>query len=149
MSLDTTILELGAKGYGCAQILLAGGLRFLGRDNPDLLRAMSGLTQGGGGSGQLCGALSGGFCLIGLYCGKGADGEQPDGRADLLMEGLLAWFQEQPFARNGLSCEAILGRTPAGMDPALCGEIVSGVWQTVLALLPEHGLDPGEGREAG
>jgi hypothetical protein len=143
------ILELGAKGYGCAQILLAGGLRLLGRDNPDLLRAMGGLAQGGGGSGELCGALSGGFCLIGLYCGKGSDGELPDGREILLMEGLLSWFRDQPFARVGLTCDAILGKAASGMDPALCGEIVSGVWQTVLTLLLENGLDPGEGRETG
>ncbi|MDR2162314.1 MAG: C-GCAxxG-C-C family protein [Desulfovibrio sp.] len=149
MPLNILILELGAKGYGCAQILLAGGLRHLGRDNPDLLRAMSGLAQGGGGSGEICGALSGGFCLIGLYCGKGRDGETPDGRAGLLMDGLLSWFRSRPFARGGLTCDAILGKTCSGMDPALCGGIVSGVWETVLTLLLENGIDPGEGREAG
>jgi hypothetical protein len=148
MSPETTILELGAKGYGCAQILLAGGLRLIGRDNPDLIRAMSGLTQGGG-SGELCGALSGGFCLIGLYCGRGSDGEQPDGREGLLLDGLSSWFREQPFARNGLTCEGILGESASGMDPVLCGEIVSGVWRTVLVLMQENGLDPCEGREAG
>jgi hypothetical protein len=145
MPADMAILELGAKGYGCAQILLACGLRLLGRENPDLLRAMSGLTQGGGG--ELCGALSGGFCLIGLYCGRGKDGEQPDEREILLLANLLAWFREQPFARGGLTCDAILGKAASGMDPALCGGIVSGVWQTVLGLLAENGLNPEEGRE--
>ncbi|MDR1360296.1 MAG: C-GCAxxG-C-C family protein [Deltaproteobacteria bacterium] len=146
MSPEAAVLEFGAKGYGCAQILLACALRLMGRENPDLVRAMSGLTQGGGG--ELCGALSGGFCLLGLYCGRGKDAEQADADQALLLESLSAWFRDQPFARDGLSCEAILGKTSSGMDPALCAEIVSGVWRTALALLTEHGLNLEQGREA-
>jgi hypothetical protein len=46
------VLRLGGKGYSCAQIVIQGGLLCLGRENPDLLRAMAGLAHGGGGSGD-------------------------------------------------------------------------------------------------
>jgi len=64
------LLELGAKGYSCAQMLVIGALRLMGRENPDLVRAVAGLAQGVG-CGELCGALSGGACLLSLYTGKG------------------------------------------------------------------------------
>lgn len=142
------VMELGSAGFSCAQILLAGALRMRGEDNPDLVRAMSGLAQGGGCSGELCGALSGGLCLIGLYCGKGDAAEQPHPQEAVFMESLVSWFREQPFAANGITCDAILGDGPLVMDPERCGAIVAAVWEESLRLLVGVGIDPSEGRVA-
>lgn len=142
------VLELGSKGYSCAQILLSGGLRLMGRDNPDLIRAVSGLAQGGGCSGEICGALSGGLCLLGLYCGKGTDVETADERALMLMDALVSWFREEECLGGGITCDAILGGGAVAMDPQRCGLLVAHVWEKTLTLLQEHGIDPMQGRDA-
>ena len=146
------ILELGAKGYSCAQMVLIGGLRLMGRDNPDLVRALSGLAQGVGCSGGTCGALAGGVCLLGLHTGKGRDTEDALSEAPLLMDALVAWFKEEPCAGGDTTCDAILGISDAqacrGMDPERCGALVAAVWTKAVSLLAEAGIDPTRGREA-
>ncbi len=146
------ILELGSKGYSCAQILLAGGLRLMGRENPDLVRAMAGLAQGVGCSGNICGAVSGGACLIALHTGKGLDNEQPITAGQALMEELLDWFRSEVCAGGEITCDALLGVTQENgvcrlMEPVRCGDLVAKVWEKALALLLAAGIDPSLGRE--
>ena len=71
MELFDRMLELSGQGFYCAQILLILALEAEGKENPDLVRAMSGLNGGLGFSGNVCGALTGGCCLLGYFCGKG------------------------------------------------------------------------------
>lgn len=150
------VLEMGSKGYSCAQMVLAGGLRLMGRDNPDLLRAASGLAQGVGLSGEICGALSGGVCLIGLHTGKGHDGEEPLPMAAALMDELVSWFRGELCAGGAVTCDAILGvgedcpggeASCRGMDPQRCGALVAQTWSRAVTLLAENGIDPGQGRD--
>lgn len=65
------------KVFYCSQMILLQGLEQLGKTNPDLIRAMHGLAGGLGFSGELCGALTDGASLLGLYAGKGTP-EQPE-----------------------------------------------------------------------
>lgn len=144
------VLELGSKHYSCAQIVLLGGLRLLGRENPDLIRAMAGLAQGMGGSGNICGALGGGLCLLALHTAKGKDDELPLESGPLLMEELITWFQEDCCQGGPMTCDALLG-TDGGtadrrMQPQQCGALVARVWEKAVGLLSTHGIDPTEGR---
>lgn len=145
------VLELAGKGYSCAQMVIIGGLRLMGRENPDLVRAMSGLAQGVACSGGVCGAFSGGACLIGLYCGKGLDAEAPRPEYPLLMDALLEWFREEAKAGGAVSCDAILGLNQAavcrGMDPERCGTLVAACWTKAVSLLVEYNIDPMQGRD--
>lgn len=143
-------LELGGKGYTCAQIVISGALRHLGRENPDLVRAMSGLGQGGGCAGELCGALSGGLCLLGLHLGKGLDSELPDPHEQLMYNNLVEWFRREHGAGGKITCDAILGIAPGEacvMNQGLCGQMVASVMDYAVALLLERGFDPCAGRE--
>jgi C_GCAxxG_C_C family probable redox protein len=119
------VLELGSKGYSCAQIVMAGALGLMGRENPDLLRAMAGLAQGVGWSGEICGALAGGVCLIALHTGKGQDAEDALPEAGPLMNDLVEWFREELCAGGAITCDAILGDIPGSgdrsMDAGRCG----------------------------
>lgn len=145
-----TVLRLGGLGYSCAQIVLKSGLNYMGRENPDLIRAAAGLAQGGGCSGELCGALSGGLCLLGLYLGKGLDSELPDQDERLLYNNLIEWFRETQTRDGRITCDAILGLEPGqacAMNPAVCGEIVASVMDYTVGLLVERGYDPSLGRE--
>lgn len=150
--IDVMILELGANGYSCAQMVVVGGLRLMGRDNPDLVRAMAGLAQGGGCSGELCGALSGGLCLMAMHTAKGMDGEDALPTADLLMDTLVEWFRAELCNGGGITCDAIAGGQAGcrgGMRASLCGPLVAKTWEKTVALLLENGIDPTLGRESG
>ena len=144
------ILELGSKGYSCAQIVVTGGLRLLGRDNPDLVRAMAGLGQGVGCSGEICGALSGGVCLIAMHTAKGMDSEDTLPECQPLMNGLVEWFREEQCQGGPLTCDALLGAGGAAsgtMNPQICGNLVAAVWTRAVNMLLEQGIDPVQGRE--
>ena len=150
---DIMLLELGGKGYSCAQMVLIGGLRLMGRDNPDLVRAMAGLAQGGGCSGELCGALSGGLCLIALHTAKGGDAEDALPESLPLMDALVEWFRADLCGGGAVTCDAILGASSAqgacrGMNVSLCGNLVARTWEKAVGLLAEAGIDPTLGREA-
>ena len=56
MELRERLMELGFSGFECSQMMMAVALEMDGQDNPDLIRAMSGLTGGMGHSGGVCGA---------------------------------------------------------------------------------------------
>lgn len=144
------VLELGSQGFSCAQIVVAGGLRLMGRENPDLVRAMAGLAQGVGCSGEICGALSGGVCLVAMHTAKGTGSEEALPEAQVLMNALVEWFREEQCGSGGITCDAIMGAgSPADrtMDAVRCGGLVAAVWNKAVTLLVENGIDPTAGRE--
>lgn len=144
-----TVMQLGGKGYSCAQIVLLTGLNYMGRENPDLIRAAAGLAQGGGCSGELCGALSGGLCLLGLHLGKGQDAELAEPDEQLFYNNLVEWFRDTHAVQGKITCDAILGLEPGqacAMNPGICGNIVASVMDYAVGMLVERGYDPSLGR---
>lgn len=148
--IEMQVMQLGGKGYSCAQIVLQTALEYLGRDNLDLIRAAAGLARGGGCSGELCGALSGGLCLLGLYVGKGQDSELPDPSEQLVYSELVEWFRSEHAVNNKITCAAILGLDEGqarAMNPEICENIVASTIAVADGLLIAHGFDPNSGRE--
>lgn len=146
------IMELAAKNYSCGQILVLGGLRLMDRENPDLVRVASALAQGGGNSGNICGALMGGMALLSLHTAKGHDSEEGDEQELLLHSELLSRFQEHCSASGVITCDELLGNAGAegerGMQPDRCAGYIAWVWEETIKLLVEYGFDPREGRPA-
>ena len=141
--LSMDMLRLSAKGYACSQILILLALDLQGESNPGLVRAMTGLSHGMGQCGELCGALSGGVCLLGLYAGKGADSELEHEHFQLMVAELVEWFRETPCAScPSMRCEDILGGPEAKPNPAKCGALVMDVYARTMNLLLENGIDP-------
>lgn len=144
------IMELAAKHYSCAQIILTGGLRLLERDNPDLIRAVGGLAQGAGGSGGICGALTGGLCFLSLHAGKGRDDEEAHEKELLMHSELIRRFQEACSGNGSIECDSLLEVDADGvvrtMQSQRCGGLIAWVWEESLKLLVEYGFDPYEGR---
>ena len=129
------------QGFFCSQILLLLGLELQGKENPDLVRAVHGLAGGLGFTGETCGALTGGACLVALYAGKGMPDEEDDPRLMFILEDLVKWFKAgygQQF--GGIRCEEILGENARYMA-ARCPTIVAGTFQKVKELLVENGFD--------
>ncbi|MDR1607114.1 MAG: C-GCAxxG-C-C family protein [Deltaproteobacteria bacterium] len=149
---QVAVLEMAAKGFSCAQIVVLLGLRVMGRENPDLTRAMAGLAMGAS-SGDICGALTGGLCLLSLHTSKGLEDERPLPIARSLMGGLVKWFkfdelkgEVKPdclriFEKNGQQFDANANPTES------CADLVIHTWQKVMSLLVENQIDPTQGRE--
>lgn len=133
--------ELKAQGFFCSQILIMLGLELQGRENPDLVRAMQGLAGGLGFTGETCGALTGGACLLGLYAGKGQPEEQENLRLNFMIEDLVKWFKAgygQEY--GGIRCDEILAGNPNN-TATRCPVMVVGTFQKVKDLLIENGFD--------
>lgn len=133
--------EMKAQGFGCSQIMLKMGLEMLGRDDPDLVRAMQGLAGGLGYTGDVCGVLSSASCLLGLYAGKGQPEDEDDPRLLFMVEGLVNWFkQEYGQVYGGIHCEDIIDHRSSN-TPAQCPQITMATYQKVKELLVENGFD--------
>ncbi len=140
------MMELSQQGFHCSQILMIMALEAQGKTDPDLVRAMSGLLGGIGFCGKICGTLTGGTCMIGLYAGKGTAGEEADGRLYLMMGELVEWFEKEYQARyGGITCSDILQDDPRNRI-SRCPQIVIATMQKVREILAANDYDFGQGR---
>jgi len=135
------ITQLKTQGFYCSQILMLMGMELQGITNPDLVRTMQSLAGGVGFSGNLCGALTGGACLLGLYAGKGKPEEPEDERLNLMLLELVDWFQVHTGAQyKGATCDQILEGKQSNI-PLRCPGIIQTVWQKSKDILVEYGFD--------
>ncbi len=133
------LMELSQAGFYCSQILLIIGLEAQGKENPDVVRAMSGLVGGLGFCGKTCGALTGGACLIGLYAGKGTMEEMEDSRLNDMIRELVEWFEQENLSRYGsINCQEILEGNPANRM-ARCPQLVMQTLDKVRDILAVNG----------
>ncbi|MBI5845442.1 MAG: C_GCAxxG_C_C family protein [Deltaproteobacteria bacterium] len=145
MLTETDILErmmyMADNGYNCSQILMDLTLKQLGRNNPDLVRAMSGLGDGCGFFQETCGVMTSAACVISLFAGKGADDENEERYLLPMLQDLNDWFQEEIGAKyKGTRCRDIVGDlvgTPSGKQ--ICGGVVLMAWAKVNELLQSYG----------
>jgi C_GCAxxG_C_C family probable redox protein len=135
------LMALRGQGFYCSQMILLQGLEQTGKSNPDLIRAMHGLSGGLGFSGELCGALSGGASLLGLYAGKGTPDQLENPKLDFMIQDLVNWFKAEYGEQfGGIRCEEILAGD-AQNKKTRCPLMVMGVAQKVNELLIENGFD--------
>lgn len=133
------MMRLKAKGYCCTQVMLILALEAQGKSNADLVRSVAGLCFGISWSGEVCGALSGGACLISLYAGKGGEAEAPDGRCTTMIGELVEWFTMAAHDEyGGTRCHEILEKCP---DRSICSLIVADTYKKCMEILVSHGFD--------
>jgi C_GCAxxG_C_C family probable redox protein len=135
------MMKLKGQGFYCSQIMVSMGLEDQGKSNPDLVGAARGLAGGLGFSGEVCGALTGGACLLGLYAGKGSPEEKDDPRLDWMVQALVEWFNEEYGGQyGGTRCDDILDGEPSNMA-ARCPGIVVSTYQKAQELLAEYEIE--------
>jgi hypothetical protein len=138
------MMRLNAKGFCCAQIVLILALEAQGKANADLVRSVGGLCFGINWSGEVCGALSGGACLISLYAGKGTDEEVPDSRCMAMVGELVEWFtRAADNDYGGTRCHEIIERFP---DRSICSLILADTYKKCVDILARHGFDLAVGK---
>lgn len=136
-----SMMEMRSRGFVCSQIIIKMGLELQGKENPDLVRVMQGLAGGLGYTGDVCGALSAGVCLLGLYAGRGSDEDQDDPRLIFMTEDLVKWFTMEFGQNNGSNnCRDIVGSDSSKVT-TVCPTIVASTYQKVKELLVENGFD--------
>jgi hypothetical protein len=132
------LIQLKEQGFCCSQMLLLVGLGDQGKSDKDLVRAVSGLAAGLF-SGEICGALTGGACLLGLFAGRGTPDDPEDYRLCIMVGELVEWFsQEYGQLFGGIRCDDILGDDPGACTR--CGSIVLGTYAKARSLLTENGF---------
>lgn len=135
------IKQLKQQGFFCSQILMLMGLELQGKENPDLVRAANALAGGLGFTGEICGALTGGACLLGLYAGKGRPQDEENLKLNPMVDELVAWFKDGYGREYGsLRCEEIIGANGQYMA-VRCPVMVAGTFQKVKEVLVESGFD--------
>ena len=128
------------------------GLEKLGRDNPDLVRAMGAFGGGPARSGGVCGILSGAAALIGLLHGRSSPDQPEDPRMWELNFKLAERFAHLTAMHGGMDCQDIVGmdwRDEAALkffryDPSsprhICVELVGEMAAYLGELLEQGGL---------
>jgi hypothetical protein len=143
MTSSLDIAPLVGRGYCCSQAMALLALEAMGRENPELVRAMFGLCRGLAQTGGTCGILTGGCCVLGLYVAKGADEEEAHPMANPVVAEFADWFREKTAVYGGDTCPAILGENdPHGPSPAHCGTLLAESWDHILEILTAYGIDP-------
>jgi C_GCAxxG_C_C family probable redox protein len=138
------MMELKAKGFYCSQIMMLLALDAQEKENPDLIRAMAGLAFGVG-IGEVCGALTGGACILSLYAGKGAEEDEEHFCLMSMLNHLGEWFRETYAGQyGGISCNTIT--EDGALRNERCGAVVAATYQKVLELLVENDFDLCEGK---
>ena len=64
------MIDLAEKKYNCSQIIMDLFLEQEQKENPGLMRAMSGLGDGCGFFHETCGVMTGAASVFGLYANR-------------------------------------------------------------------------------
>lgn len=140
--LENAILTLSQKGFCCSQILALLILGAQGRENPDLVRALAGLCHGIGQSGDACGILTGGCCVLSYLVGPDAEDGVAMPEAKIVQEEFVDWFRAACEEKWGsIHCADIIGEdNPEGPDKSRCRELLAQSWTRLLGILTMHNI---------
>ncbi len=126
--------EIVGAGYCCTQTLVLMGLEARGEENPQMVDAVATLC-GGVRTGKLCGALSGGACMLGLFNKELA--------RDKMVPELCQWFEE---VYGSVNCLEIL-KGDMNNRFQVCPKLIENVYVQAKEILFENGYDLDEMRE--
>jgi hypothetical protein len=122
MELNERMFDLKLKGYCCSQIIIALGLEDLGKENEDLIAAMSAFCVGLE-EGKLCGTLAAAVCLLFLADEHAARTE--------LRGALMDWFYDR---FGGYDCDDIVQGNEMNKI-SVCPGMIAETYEKVCDLL--------------
>jgi len=134
------MIQLAESKYNCSQIMMILALEQEDKENPDLVRAMSGLGDGCGFFKETCGIMTGAASILAWYAGKGADDEEESEKLLPMLEELGDWFQLKIGAKYaGTRCNEIVGDLVGTLDgKQICGSIIFQTFGKVNEILASN-----------
>ena len=144
------MFKLVNSGYCCTQIMVKMALDDEEKENEDLIRAVNGLCMGVGSTQKICGVLTGGIAILGLYAGKGNDFEYSNQEYSSMVDEYTEWFEAE---FGSTECIDIIGVCSV-MDYTTnqeyrlkCGDTLAKSYEKIQEILIEHNFEFGS-REA-
>ena len=136
------MIELAEKKYNCSQILMILALQQEGKENPGLVRAMSGLGDGCGFFQETCGIMTGAASVLSWYAGKGADGEEESEKLLPMLQDLGDWFRQEIGVKySGTRCRDIAGDLVGTPEvKQICGGIILQTYNKVNEILMSNNI---------
>lgn len=134
------MIQLAESKYNCSQIMMLLALEQEGRENSELVRAMSGLGDGCGFFQETCGIMTGAAGILAWHAGKGADDEEESEKLLPMLEDLGDWFGQEIGAKYaGTRCHEIVGDL-VGTDDGkqICGSIIFQTFGKVNEILASN-----------
>ena len=131
------MIELAEKEYNCSQIMMGLFLEKEQKENPGLMRAMSGLGDGCGFFHETCGIMTGAASIFGLYAGKGADNEKESDHLLPMLEEFGDWFRRESMEKyKGTRCKEIVGdQVGTSEGKQICGALIFEAYTQINAIL--------------
>lgn len=134
------IITLIKQGYTCSQILMVLYLESVSKQNTELVQAFRGLSYGMGLTGNSCGLLAGGACLIHLL--PVVDIEEEKSILVNLTQEYISWFEEKTKEYGSANCKDILkGLCDEEMkipNCMYCSELIFQSWLKILTLFDTY-----------
>lgn len=133
-------------GYCCTQIMVKMALDEEEKANEDLLRAVNGLCMGIGSTQKICGVLTGGIAILGLYAGKGKDREYPNAEYSSMVDEYSEWFESE---FGSTECSDIIGvctitdYTTNEEYRMKCANLMVKSYEKIQEILGSHGFEFG------
>jgi C_GCAxxG_C_C family probable redox protein len=136
------MIELSEKSYNCSQILMVLALEESEKNNPDLVRSMSGLADGCGFFNETCGAMTSAAGIIALHAAKGEEGETESEHLLPMLQELGDWFQKEIGDKhNGTRCKDIAGDLVGTPEvKQICAGVVFETYNKVNEILKSYGF---------
>ncbi len=144
------MFKLFNAGYRCTQIMMKMALDAEEKENEDLLRVLNGFCIGIGSAPKICGVLTGGIALLGLYAGKGNDRECPKPDYTEMVDEYTEWFEAE---FGGIECRDLIGVVSftdwnTKQEYKLkCGNILIKSYEKLQEILMDHGYEFGNREE--
>lgn len=140
--LQNAVDNLAEEGYCCSQILAQLILRAQGKENDDLVRSLAGLCHGIGQSGDTCGILTGGACILSYLMGADKKNDPATIQTHMILDDFLDWFNtlcEEQYGSN--HCYDIIGSNKAeGPNKKHCRELITKSWVHIIGLLSMYNV---------
>jgi len=140
------LFKLVNSGYCCTQIMVKMALDEEEKENEDLLRAVNGLCMGVGSTQKICGVLTGGIVILGLYAGKGNDIEYPKEEYSSMVDEFKDWFE---LEFGSTECADIIGvcsvkdYTTNQEYRLKCGDTLIKSYEKILEILNNNNFEFG------
>jgi len=140
------MFKLFNEGYRCTQIMVKMALDEEEKENEDLLRALNGFCIGIGSAPKICGVLTGGIAILGLYAGKGGSIEYPKQGYSSMVDEYTEWFESE---FGGTECRDLVGVISVtdwnnNQEYRLkCGNILVKSYEKVQEILTNHDYEFG------